>query len=727
MGRLNRGTPVAPGARGPRGPVVKLLALVTAIAVTTALQAQSASDLFQKALSKERVDGQFAEAIALYERVVKESAGNRALAARALVQIGRCHERLGRTDAKNAYERVVRDFAEQRASVSEARARLAELVATPAAPAGVVTRQLWKSNAPVASGVRLGRVSPDGRRILASDPQAGLVLYDTSDFAKRSVLVANAATSSGEGASSLWSAFSPSGKQVAYAWFNRTRFDLRVVAVDGHGSDTARVLYANEDIDWIGPYDWSPDGQWIAVQIQRNDRTAQIGLVSASGSLRVLKSVDWQASTNLAFSPDGAFLAYDLPAANGIGERDVFVLAVDGSRQIAAVKGQANDRVLGWAPDGNHLLFISSRAGSSSLWSLAVRAGRPAGAPVLVKPDFGDSALLGLTRSGAVFVQIATGKSTLSVASVDFESGAVLPTAPILSIDGGSAPAWSPDGKHLAYVTNLGKADPLGAASGSEFVTVAIRALDTGQTRELHPALAYFSEQLRWSPDGRSVMGQGADAKQREGVYRVDADTGEAIAIMPIRSDERVVYPQWLPDGKRLAFIRGARTPRFRIQGERSIVERDVTTGTERVLARDTYTNLGGLAVSPDGRELAYGAYDPKTNQSSVMLVALAGGEPRELLRQQNPPLIRNIEGWLPDSRGIILTMWADRVLEPWLIRRDGDAPQKLELGARADYTQVHPDGRRVVFRTPNQSPVQVWVFENLVPFASATSRGVRR
>ena len=686
---------------------------------------QSANDLFQKALTKERVDGQCAEAIALYERVVASAAGDRALAARALVQIGRCYERLGNTAARAAYERVVREFADQTASVADARARLAVLVAP---PAGVVTRQLWKSTARLGSGVRLGKASPDGRHILASDPRLGLVLYETSDVAKYRVLLANDGTISGEGASALWSAFSPSGAQVAYAWFNGTRFDLRLLALGGSAPQTPRVLYANEDIDWIAPYDWSPDGQWLAVQMQRHDRTAQIGLVSASGALRVLRSVDWLASTNLAFSPDSAFVAFDLPADNGVGQRDVFVMALDGSRQLPAVTGHANDRVLGWVAGGNQLLFVSNRAGSSGLWSVPMRHGRPAGEPSLLKPDFGEAALLGLARTGAMFVRVATGKPSLSIASVDFESGTLLPE-PVQSIDGGSSPAWSRDGRHLAYAINIGKADAIGAASGHEFVTVAIRTLDTGQTRELHPQLAYFSEQLRWSPDGRWLMGQGADANLREGIYRVDVDTGRAAALLLTQPDVRVVYPQWLPDGKRLVFIRGARTPRSRIQGERRMVVRDLETGTERVIARDTLTNLGGLAVSPDGRSLAYGGYDPQTNQSLVRVVALQGGEPSEWLRQPEPTLIRNIEGWLPDSRGIVLTTWRPRdgVLQPWLIQREGGPPRTLDFAASADYTQVHPDGRRVVFRRLNQSPAQVWVFENLVPPVPATPGGVRR
>lgn len=45
------------------------------------------------------------------------------------------------------------------------------------------------------------------------------------------------------------------------------------------------------------------------MQLQRRDKTAQIGLVAVQdGSLRVLKSIDWRGSSKLFFSPDSKYL-----------------------------------------------------------------------------------------------------------------------------------------------------------------------------------------------------------------------------------------------------------------------------------------------------------------------------------------------------------------------------------------------------------------------------------
>src|SRR5687768_15963200 len=106
------------------------------------LGAQSGNDLFQKALAKERAEGQLEPAIQLYEQVVREFAADRPLAAKALLQIGRCYERLGKDGAQKAYDRVVRDYGDQRTMADEARARLAALAQTGIRRAGPAARQI---------------------------------------------------------------------------------------------------------------------------------------------------------------------------------------------------------------------------------------------------------------------------------------------------------------------------------------------------------------------------------------------------------------------------------------------------------------------------------------------------------------------------------------------------------------------------------------------------------
>ena len=114
--------------------MVCVLFAITALASAAGARPQSGYDLYQQALSKERAEGKLAEAIALYDRVVRESAGDRPLAAKALLRLGECHEKLGDTESRKTYERIVRDFADQKDVAEQARARLsAKAAGSPAA------------------------------------------------------------------------------------------------------------------------------------------------------------------------------------------------------------------------------------------------------------------------------------------------------------------------------------------------------------------------------------------------------------------------------------------------------------------------------------------------------------------------------------------------------------------------------------------------------------------
>ena len=307
--------------------------------------------------------------------------------------------------------------------------------------------------------------------------------------------------------------------------------------------------------------DWSADGKWLAVQLVRKDKTAQIGLVGVTdGSLRVLKSVDGRGSSKLFFSPDSKYLAYDLPTTDTGNRRDVFILSIDGSREIPAVVHPSHDVLMGWSPDGKHLLFTSDRTGSAGLWALALSDGKPQGTPEQIKVDVtGDS--MGLTSKGALYLLThhsnfnAVVRSDIQVAEFDFAKGQFLST-PALGVESfvgaNNQPAWSPDGKSLAFLSQRGRGD----------YVIVILSHDTGQLHELQPQLKIFpsAPDLRWSPDGLSLAIQATDAKGRQGIFRIDATTGEATPIVLSSfgavGGESVTGLVWAPDGKRLYYIR---------------------------------------------------------------------------------------------------------------------------------------------------------------------------
>jgi len=117
---------------------ILVAAILAAIAVGVPVTAQRVSEselLLREALHKQQVQGDLPGAIKIYQQIVSATNTNRAVAARALLELAGCYEKLGQ-QAEAVYQRIVRDFGDQPVAV-QARARLAAL--RPAAPTPAMT------------------------------------------------------------------------------------------------------------------------------------------------------------------------------------------------------------------------------------------------------------------------------------------------------------------------------------------------------------------------------------------------------------------------------------------------------------------------------------------------------------------------------------------------------------------------------------------------------------
>ena len=226
-----------------------LLAGLFAASLATAQKNDQAEVLLQAAQHKALVDGNLEEAIQLYKNIIANHAGDRAVAAKALVQMGQCYEKLGKVEAHKAYQRVLRDYADQREQVTIARRLLAALTrpARAADPSAMVARRIW-----AGPGVDiLGGPSPDGRYLSFVDGSTGdLAVRELATGKNRRLTNKGSWYESKEYAE--YSRVSPDGKQVAYVWFNKDlSHELRLIGIDG--SDP-RVFYQNDQLGHIQPY-----------------------------------------------------------------------------------------------------------------------------------------------------------------------------------------------------------------------------------------------------------------------------------------------------------------------------------------------------------------------------------------------------------------------------------------------------------------------------------------
>src|SRR5688572_21191200 len=151
-------------------------ALTTAILTAGADRHPDAERLLKAAMNTELVDGNVKAAIDQYTRIVDRYGRiDRATAAQALLRMAEAYQKLGDAQAKSAYERLVREYGDQREAVAVARVRLGGATAT--AVAGIITRQVWTG----PNVDTYGSVSPDGRVLSFTDWSTGdLALHDVT-------------------------------------------------------------------------------------------------------------------------------------------------------------------------------------------------------------------------------------------------------------------------------------------------------------------------------------------------------------------------------------------------------------------------------------------------------------------------------------------------------------------------------------------------------------------
>ena len=469
-------------SRTHRHPVMLIVLawLGLAFAATVAPHAQGKAELaFKAALDKEVVDGDLKAAIDMYRKIAQGS--DRAVAARALVRMGQCYEKLGdlqASEARKAYEQVVREFGDQAATAAEARARLAALAGpvSVARRSALAVRQVW-----AGPDVDLeGGVSPDGRYI-------GFIDWGTGDLAVRDLVKQESSRLTKTGSPSYreyadFATFSPDGKQVAYGWCCNTdgNYELRLVGIDG---SEPRVIHRSPDVSYFMPQGWSRDGKQILSLVgQKND--TRIALVSvADGSIRALKPVG-RRFRHACLSPDGRWLVFDYAEDESLNQRDIYLLAVDRTREVRLVEHPADDSLPLWTPDGKQILFVSDRGGTPGLWRVSVVDGQAQGLPQLLKPDVGRIRPFDIVASGSVYYGLTAGTGEVYEAGIDPKSGRLVsPPSPAMKhyVGFNGTPDYSPDGQSLACLSSRGS---------SKGHMLIIRSQGTGEEREFPLGIA---------------------------------------------------------------------------------------------------------------------------------------------------------------------------------------------------------------------------------------------
>jgi Tol biopolymer transport system component len=366
----------------------------------------------------------------------------------------------------------------------------------------------------------------------------------------------------------------------------------------------------------------------------------------AEGEARIAQELTFQKGVegHPALSPDGKLMAYESEAS---GNPDIYLQRADGRNAIDLTRDSpAADTEPSFSPDGSQIAFRSERG------------------------------------EGGIFVMGATGESVRRLSDL------------------GHNPTWSPDGAHLVVATE-GVVDPLSRVATSELWTIDVAS---GAKRRL---FAGDAVQPAWSPDGRRIAFwrvQGNSGQRDLATLAADG-SGEPVAV----TDDPAVdwSPAWSPDGRELYFVsdRAGTMDVWRI----AVDERTGRTRGAPVRVGAPAEEVAWISVARRGGQIAYSSssalhylhalsFDPRHLRPTTPARALyVGSLP---LRDPDPS---------PDGSRIALTTSGTREDLYVLQRDDGELRQLTNDPFRDRGPQWSPDGSEIAFYSNRSGTYQLW------------------
>lgn len=441
--------------------------------------------------------------------------------------------------------------------------------------------------------------------------------------------------------------FSPDGKQLAFISSRTGNGDIYLLTL---ATGELKRLTFDDASDQLDA--WSRDGRWIYFSSGSRDIGGLNDLfrVSVNGGTPMQVSADRY--TNEFFgapSPDGNTIAFSARGiASGqwwrkgrshIDEAEVWLLrSFDngaGTYERVTEAGAKNLWPM-WSPDGRRLYYVSDRTdpgnknGAQNIWFAA-----PGRSEFRRFTNFTDGRVLwpSISYDGREIVF----ERNFGIWKLDLESGKTSEVS-ITRRGASSGPSvdrlrltdrfgelqLSPDGKKVAFIVR-GEVFAASAADGGDATRVSNSAAD--------------EYQVTWAPDSRRLV-YVSDRDETPHLYLYDFNTNTETQLTRDAADDST--PRFSPDGKLIAFIRGAKELRVL----------DVAAKQERVAVTAFFERppiIGDrpFVWSPDSKWLAY--VPVSENQFKNLHIASVDGgpgKPASFLAN----VFSNTISWSPDG-----------------------------------------------------------------------------
>jgi Tol biopolymer transport system component len=221
-----------------------------------------------------------------------------------------------------------------------------------------------------------------------------------------------------------------------------------------------------------------------------------------------------------------------------------------------------------------------------------------------------------------------------------------------------SEPAWSSDGKTIAYFH--GSSEP--GVSGIYFIDP-----EGSNRRQFHAGVA---ESPSWSPDGEWIAYSKSvcEGPRSCGKWIMDKD-GEQHKFV----DDSGNYPEWHPLDNKVLYITRAVTQQGKVIGD-SLWVYDVDSNIKTFFSFPGKTNYDNRysKYSPDGIKIAFTS-KPYAASNQVWVMDADRSKPKQPTTTGG-----YTSDWSPDGEWIVFTDTGSESARLWLMRKDGTDKRQL-------------------------------------------------
>ncbi len=306
----------------------------------------------------------------------------------------------------------------------------------------------------------------------------------------------------------------------------------------------------------------SPDARYIAYTVSstslKDDKNhTRVWMIPANGGDAIPLTAEDVSSDHPRWSPDGNFLAFQSSRKDADGndaKTQVYLLNRQGGEAQRLTETIQDVEDFAWSPDGKRLVVVLRDPSPEEVEAASTKgkdeddadkkkskAQRPW---VIDRLYFKEDTVGYLERRRThLWVFDVASKSLKQVTSGDYDD---------------SDPAWSPDGKQLAFASNRSKPDPDATYAVNIWVVAADNA-DKGSTATQLTTGLGGDHQPAWSPDGRWItFSTQLDPKLFEYGTKhiaVAPAAGGPAKVLTLALDRNSDTPRFAPDGKSIYFI----------------------------------------------------------------------------------------------------------------------------------------------------------------------------